>query len=827
MHFLRQLFFSFSVIFLHTLAIGLAVQENSSTSADKFLAEKTGDLSLNSIRTFTFNSNAAYEILISSQHLTIENFPISPKKNGVLILNRATSVFDGQTNIFVAGKFGNSRISIPEVICFHGKIENEENSAVFLIFSCDNFLTYYETADGSRFLLASSGNSTEISLIPAFEKAGNSQSFACIEREIVDKITEKLESLEIGTKSKNIGLLSNQTLLEVNLAIETDSDFFRRTGNDPTRTATYIGSVLAMVSAILEYEAGVTIHIPYLKIWTTDNDDPYSANGNIPELLNQFQNYWQNNRSSLSRDAAILITAPGIVGNVQGITIPNSLCQPYNAFSVVGLRGNYSFPASGYTWDVFSLAHEIGHLFGAYHTHDCRWNPPLDTCVTSDDAQFSSDDACYSKPITPRKSTGTIMSYCHLINGGNEGVEMTYSLRVANYIRHQAEIFPCSHPPSKPIVKLNFPLGKEIIRANSLLQIRWTSAHIDRVGLEFSADGGASWHSIGQTNATVGELYWRVPYIRSSKLLMRIFDANNQSIADTTIATFELFAPEILVLNPSAGDKIGAGSAVPIRWQTLQSRKINVLFSTDGGASWTTLAQNISSGYFLWKSPKIDSQNSILRAIDAFDGSIFCDVPISLGFPQLSVISPDGGENWTLGSTQMIRWQSSFVSALTIEYSTDGGISWEQKSGLINASDGSTRWFIDLNIFSATSDARIRLINADLPDTVLSQKNFTLSQEILGINETQNEVFGQILTILPQPASDRAEIHCFLPAFAKKITLKICDLTGRTLKIFDLVQNFSENEIVLPLDCTKLATGVYAVIFEAETVRAAKIFVVK
>ena len=53
--------------------------------------------------------------------------------------------------------------------------------------------------------------------------------------------------------------------------------------------------------------------------------------------------------------------------------------------------------------------HEIGHNFGSGHTHD-DYSPLIDTCGTSCPAGLP--------PGLPLAKSTTIMSYCHLCNGG-------------------------------------------------------------------------------------------------------------------------------------------------------------------------------------------------------------------------------------------------------------------------------------------------------------------------------------------------------------------------------------------------------------------------
>ncbi|MCX8010503.1 MAG: glycosyl hydrolase family 18 protein, partial [Ignavibacteria bacterium] len=60
----------------------------------------------------------------------------------------------------------------------------------------------------------------------------------------------------------------------------------------------------------------------------------------------------------------------------------------------------------------------------------------------------------------------------------------------------------------------------------------------------------------------------------------------------------------------------------------------------------------------------------------------------------VDLISPNGGEVFSAGSTQSVTWLSSNVNNLKIEYSTNGGASWIIISSLYPASSGNYQWTI-------------------------------------------------------------------------------------------------------------------------------------
>ena len=75
--------------------------------------------------------------------------------------------------------------------------------------------------------------------------------------------------------------------------------------------------------------------------------------------------------------------------------------------------------------------------------------------------------------------------------------------------------------------------------------------------------------------------------------------------------------------------------------------------------------------------------------------------------PKITVISPNGGESWQLGSTQTITWTSSGVNYVMLDLvDTTGNL---KVTNLVNVqgNPGSASWSIPTNIPTGTYKMRI------------------------------------------------------------------------------------------------------------------------
>lgn len=176
--------------------------------------------------------------------------------------------------------------------------------------------------------------------------------------------------------------------------LEADYDLYLNKGS-VTATSDYLTSIFNNSAAIYANES-VPVEISEIFVWNTN--DGYSSASSYSALT-----AFKANRTTFNGDIAHLIALdPGGLGGVAN-TI-NGLCNSYS-YCYSDVNSTYSdFPT--YSWTIMVITHEMGHLFGSYHTHSCTWvGGAIDNCYTT-------EGGCAAGPAPV--GGGTIMSYCHL-----------------------------------------------------------------------------------------------------------------------------------------------------------------------------------------------------------------------------------------------------------------------------------------------------------------------------------------------------------------------------------------------------------------------------
>jgi len=275
---------------------------------------------------------------------------------------------------------------------------------------------------------------------------------------------------------------------------------------------------------------------------------------------------------------------------------------------------------------------------------------------------------------------------------------------------------------------------------------------IANVKLEYSSDGGSTWSSIIASTANNGSYYWQsIPNINSSLCLVKVSDAEDGSpfdVSDNPFTIFNKVEKTIRVTVPNGGDIWNAGTAQNITWNSTGVSSVKIEYTTNNGVNWTTLDTNTpSDGFYVWNSiPTLASTNCKIRITDAVDTTAFdlSDEVFTISpEPYVNVLTPNGGEALTFGTSQKITWTSANIRKVKIDYTINNGADWVVITDSIE-STGSYDWTVP----NANSNlSRIKI--SDAADGVpfdLSDADFTISNQIKKEIRVSSPNGGEILS---------------------------------------------------------------------------------
>ncbi len=211
---------------------------------------------------------------------------------------------------------------------------------------------------------------------------------------------------------------------------------------------------------------------------------------------------------------------------------------------------------------------------------------------------------------------------------------------------------------------------------------------------------GSAWHtySIDLT-----------PFVGQSGLTIEFYFYSNSSYCgqdygyygvgiDNVILTAEY--DSINVTSPNGGETLMTGSTSNITWNSAGNvSNVMIELSTDNGSTWSpiTASPTPNDGEYSWTVPDTPSTQCLVRISDALDGdpSDTSDAVFSIvETPAIQITSPNGSENWMIGTAHNITWESEgTVGDVSIELSTDNGSTW---STIISstANDGEYSWTV-------------------------------------------------------------------------------------------------------------------------------------
>ncbi len=338
-----------------------------------------------------------------------------PTPRGVEVVNlelRRIRVTTPTSRLVVNGRVVGGREEIEAgFTAWGGAVAGEDDSDVFLAFSRSGARGWIARTDGIAYLNALAPEAVETGgpeavLIHESDPllAGFEADWTCF----VDDVHVLPEGGVVPEPAGDRHFVSGRRHCEI--AVETDYQYFT-IWNDLQYAQDYAMSMWSAISLRYEDQVNTLITLPYLGLYDDPNDPWTAQGGGSGAMLDQFRSAWSGNIPA-GADLAHFMSGAGLGGGVAYVDV---LCSGSYGFAVSGnINGTVSFPvptSAWFTWDFFVCAHETGHNFGSWHTHD--YCPPFDECAAG---------PCTGGGIcTP----GTIMSYCHGCPGGMSNI-LTY-----------------------------------------------------------------------------------------------------------------------------------------------------------------------------------------------------------------------------------------------------------------------------------------------------------------------------------------------------------------------------------------------------------------
>ena len=136
---------------------------------------------------------------------------------------------------------------------------------------------------------------------------------------------------------------------------------------------------------------------------------------------------------------------------------------------------------------------------------------------------------------------------------------------------------------------------------------------------------------------------------------------------------------------PNGGESFLAGDPTYICWTSTGVTAVTIEYSSDGGASWWTIDADVDiselewANYY-WVVPGVSSSECLVRVSDnASAVADASDASFAIVAPFVTLLSPQGGDIWYVGTTRHIEWDAGGIDNVMILYSTAGGTSgsWE------------------------------------------------------------------------------------------------------------------------------------------------------
>ncbi len=239
------------------------------------------------------------------------------------------------------------------------------------------------------------------------------------------------------------------------------------------------------------------------------------------------------------------------------------------------------------------------------------------------------------------------------------------------------------------LVRPDADYEKVAIVRNTKYEIQWEEQNIgNNVTIEVSLDYGQTFTVVDPDAKNTRSFMWQVPDTVADYVLLRLSKPGTQCPMDQSWTPFSITnpPPEIHVLAPNGGEVLVAKDTTRIEWSNYYfNGNVSLYYSYDHGENWTPIAENIPNlGFFYWVVPKTISEACLVKVKNAVadipwdvSDAVFSIIRPPSEMPAIWVLAPNGGEQFEVGQTETISWNSEYLNTpVTLYFSADSGATW-------------------------------------------------------------------------------------------------------------------------------------------------------
>ncbi|MGD9549216.1 MAG: Ser-Thr-rich GPI-anchored membrane family protein [Candidatus Krumholzibacteriia bacterium] len=218
-----------------------------------------------------------------------------------------------------------------------------------------------------------------------------------------------------------------------------------------------------------------------------------------------------------------------------------------------------------------------------------------------------------------------------------------------------------------PALTVTDPDGGETLTIGQTYRLQWLNSGVyASIDIMLSRNGGTSWTMI-ESGLPGNYFYrdWVVTGPNSTNCRLKVLgNYQGGSREDISNSSFSIVSPALDVTWPNGGQTLYLGNPYTISWTSSGVTGTIAIDLYKGGSNLMRLAGGASNtGSFPFTPPWTLLPGSDYQiAVSAMGGTVYdFGGYFSIATPTITVLAPNGGEIWTAGSTQTIRWTSSQV----------------------------------------------------------------------------------------------------------------------------------------------------------------------